>query len=422
MYKQKTLKNGLRLILSPLKETQAVTVLVLVGVGSRHEEKQINGISHFIEHMMFKGTNKRPTSLDITKELDSVGASFNAFTSKDHTGYYIKISSDKVELAFDLLSDMLFYSKYNEVEINKEKGVIIEEINMYEDNPLMSIDHFIENTIYGDNSLGWLISGSREVIKSINQEKILKYINEYYQPANMIVTVAGNFNVSKVQTLTKKYFLEQVKSSKAKDYKKIKLNQDKQKIQIKYKKTEQVMLALGFLGYSFFHKNYYAQTLLAVILGGNMSSRLFTEIREKRGLAYFVRADAHAFKDTGSFIVMAGLDKTRINPAIALILQELKKIKNDGVTAKELKSAKEFIKGKLILELEDSESIADWYGKQELLTGKMLTPEQKLKKVMAVKLSDIQKVAKDIFKQNKINLALIGPYKDKKSFEKLLKI
>jgi len=422
MYKIKKLQNGLKLILSPLKETKAVTVLVLVGVGSRYEQKNINGVSHFIEHMMFKGTKKRPTSLDITKELDSVGANYNAFTSKDHTGYYIKIASDKIELAFDLLSDMIFNSKFASEEIKKERGVIIEEINMYEDNPIFYISHLFEETVFGNHPLGWMISGSKLTIKRVRGQQILDYKNDFYQPNNMVVAVAGKFKEKQINSMVDKYFNSSAKKKKIKKVLSQKVSQKQPKIALKFKETEQVHLALGFPALSFFDKNYYALTLLTIILGGNMSSRLFTEIREKRGLAYYIKADVSPYQDTGTLMVQAGLDKQRIEPAINVILDELKKVKKDGVTSKELKSAKEYLKGKIILELEDSENIADWFGKQELLLNKILTPEQRLKKVFAVKLTDIQKVAKDIFRQNKINLALIGPYKEKKQFQKLLKL
>ncbi len=422
MYKIKTLKNGLRLILSPLKETKAVTVLVLVGVGSRYEQKNINGVSHFIEHMMFKGTKKRPTSLDISKELDGVGANFNAFTSKDHTGYYIKIASDKIELAFDLLSDMIFNSKFELEELNKERGVIVEEINMYEDNPLFYISHLFEETVFGNHPLGWQISGPKQVIKKVTRKQILDYKDSFYQPKNMLVTVAGKFEQNKVNNLANKYFISQIKSKQTKTPKKIKIEQKKPQLNLKYKETQQVHLSLGFPAYSYFNKNYYALSLLTIILGGNMSSRLFTEIREKRGLAYYIKADISSYQDTGIFTVQAGLDKQRIDSAIEVILSELKKVRTNGVTSKELKAAKEYLKGKIILELEDSENIADWYSKQELLLHKILTPEQRLKKVFAVNLSNIKRAAADVIKENKLNMAIIGPYKDKKKFQKLLKI
>ena len=422
MYQKIKQKNGLKLILAPLKQTKAVTVSVLLPVGSRYETKNINGVSHFVEHLMFKGTKKRPTSLDITKELDSVGAEFNAFTGKDQTGYYIKIAADKIELAFDLLSDMIFNSVFDAKEIEKERGVIIEEINMYQDNPLLHIDSLFEQTVFSNHRLGWLISGPKTVIKNISRSQILNYKNKFYQPANIVLTVAGNFNKNKVTQLTKKYFNNSAKKSSSPKFEKIKINQTKPRVSISFKETEQIQFCLGFPSYSLTDARIFPLYILAVILGGNMSSRLFTTIREQHGLAYYIKAGINSYQDAGTLVVQAGVDKKRVKQSISLILQELEKIKKQGVTVTELKSAKEFLKGKLVLDLEDSENVADWYGKQELLLKKMYTPDQRMKKVMAVNQDQIKKAAQDIIKQQKLNLALIGPFKTKTEFEKLLKL
>jgi len=421
MFQRSKLKNGLTLITAPLKETKAVTILVLLPVGSRYEAKNINGVSHFIEHLIFKGTKKRPTSLDISKELDSVGAEFNAFTGKDHTGYYIKVAAENIELAFDILSDILFNSVFDSQEITKERGVIVEEINMYHDNPLIYLPALFERTVFGDSSLGRLISGPKKVIRNISRQQILNYKNKFYCPNKMIVTVAGSFSKAKVNSLIKKYFgPSQARKTKS-VFPKIKVKQTKPQINLMFKKTEQVQLGLGFPAYSIFDQRIYPLYLLAVILGGNMSSRLFTIVREKYGLAYYIKTDIGGYQDTGSFLIQAGLDKNRVEQALSLILAELKKVKEVGVTAKELKSAKEFLKGKLVLELEDSESVADWYGKQELLLNKMNTPAERLKKIFAVNQNQIKKVAQDLIQEQKLNLAVIGPFKKKEEFVKLLK-
>ncbi len=422
MYQRLKLKNGLQLILSPLKETKAVTILAMFPVGSRYEAKSTNGVSHFIEHLMFKGTKKRPTSLDITRELDSVGAEFNAFTSKDHTGYHIKISADEVELAFDILSDMLFNSVFDSAEIDKERGVIIEEINMYEDNPLMYIDSIFEQTVFSNHPLGWLISGPRQVIKDVSREDILKYKNQFYQPHNMVLTVAGNFDKTKVLNLTKKYFNQKSDQATKTNFAEFAAKQAAPRQSILFKDTEQVQVCLGFPAYSLADKEFFPITLMSVILGGNMSSRLFTSIREEHGLAYYVKAAPTFYQDTGAFVVQAGLRKEKVYDGIKLILAELKKFRDKGFTSKELKSAKEFLKGKLVLELEDSESVAEWYGKQQLLLGEIFTPEQRLKKILSVSAAEIKKVAASVIAQPKINLALIGPFKSESEFKNLLKL
>ena len=422
MYQKQKLTNGLTLITAPLKETKAATVLVLLPVGSRYETKNLNGASHFVEHLLFKGTKKRPTSLDLTKELDAVGAEYNAFTSKDHTGYYIKLAAEKIELAFDILADMIFNSTFPPSEIEKERGVIIEEINMYQDNPLMYLPILFGQTIFGRHPLGWSIAGPKKVIKKISRHDLLSYKEKHYQPGQMVLTVAGNFKDSPVKNLAKKYFgFSQGRKNKI-NFSQIKINQHQPQLGLLFKKSEQVQLGLGFPAYALGDRRIFPLYLLAVILGGNMSSRLFTVVREQHGLAYYIKTELDAFQDSGIFLVAAGLDKKRINQAITLILQELKKIRTNGVAVKELADAKNFLKGKLVLELEDSESVADWYGKQQLLLNKIYTPEERLKKIFAVSQMQIKKVAWQLFQQKQLNLALIGPFKKKGKFEKLLKI
>lgn len=421
MYKKTQLKNGLRLITVPNKGTKAVTVLILLPVGSRYETKDIGGLSHFIEHMMFKGTERRPTTLDISKELDSIGAEYNAFTSKDYTGYYIKSSAEKLGLSFDILSDMLFHSTIKQEELDKERGVIVEEINMYEDNPLMHVESMFEELVFGDHPLGWQIAGTREVIKTVPREKMVSYLSHYYQPANMIIIVAGKIREKQVVQLTRAHFGKDG-GKKFRKFFSYGQSQKSPRMKLVFKETEQVQLCLGFPGLSYFDKDIHALQLLSIILGGNMSSRLFVNIREKHGLCYFIRAAAELYHDTGTFVIQAGLDKSRIKDAIRLILEELKKVKKNGVTKKELQDAKDFLKGKMVLRLEDSESLADYFGKQELFFKKLETPEDKLKKYFRVRAKDILDAARKIIVQERLNLALIGPYKDKKEFIDLLKL
>jgi predicted Zn-dependent peptidase len=415
------LSNGLTVITAPLAETKAVTVLVYIPVGSRFEKKDNNGVSHFIEHLMFKGTKRRPSSTDITKELDAVGAEFNAFTGKEYTGYYIKAAAEHIELAFDVLSDMLFASVFDQAEIDKERGVILEEINMYEDNPLMYVDNIFENIVYQDHPLGRLIIGPREVIKNVARKNILTYRDTFYSPRNMFITVAGKCTTSQVGRLSKKYFGQRAATFKKTAFTKFRSKQAAPRVSIMRKDTEQIQLCLGFPAYGLTDKRLAALTLLSVVLGGNMSSRLFVSVREKHGLAYFVKAAAEAYQDTGSFIVQAGLDKKRLHQAISLIMEELKKVCDRGVTNHELATAKDFVRGKLVLGLEDSEAVADWFGKQQMLLGKLETPEQKLKKLDRVTADQIKKVANEVFDDSKINLAVIGPFDSDKQFMPLLR-
>lgn len=417
-----TLKNGTRIILHPQKETKAVTILVLYGVGSRYESENLAGISHFLEHMMFKGTTRRPNTLALTKELDQVGAEFNAYTSVDHTGYWIKVNSEHLDLGLDMLSDMLHNSKFEIEEINREKGTIIEEINMYEDTPRRQVDNELMKIVFKGNALARDIAGYKKTVNSTTREKMVAYLNSHYTPKNCVISIAGKFNVVQVQKYIAKYFGQTDNQDKKNNFIKFKEHQTSPQLEIKYKKTEQVHLSFGFPGFKISDSNLLATQILATILGGSMSSRLFINIRERHGLCYYINASHDAVEDTGIFQIKAGLDKKRILPAIKLILDEIRNIKNKGISHEELNKAKEFLKGHLILEMEDSSSVADWYGKQELMLGKLKTPEEKIKEIMAVKKTVVDKVAKEIFQNKKLNLALIGPYKNEQVFLKLLKI
>ncbi len=418
------LKNKLTVLLTPQKETQAVAVLVMVGVGSRYESENIAGIAHFIEHMLFKGTKKRPTTLALSKELDKVGAQFNAYTADDHTCFYIKINKENLKIALDLLSDMLWNSKLEKKEVEREKGTIIEEIHMQrEDNPQKHTMSLLAETIFKGNKLGHDGLGTKKTVKAITQKQIKNFKNKYYIPQNIVIGIAGNINLKEIKNLIKKYFTNsRVSSHKNIKFEKFKPKQTQPRINLKYKNSAQAHLAFGFLGPSLIDKDYCAGKLLALILGGSMSSRLFIKIRERQGLCYHIHSDLDSYQDTGVLDIYAGLDKNRIEQAIKLILKELKKIKDKGVTTEELKRAQENLKGHLILNLEESQNLASWYAQQQLLIGKTKTPEQRIYDIMKVKKVDVEKAAKKIFQTNKINLAMIGPFKDKQRFKKLLKI
>ncbi|MEK7653289.1 MAG: pitrilysin family protein [Patescibacteria group bacterium] len=417
MYKKTIFKNGIRLVAAPLKETQTATILVLFKVGSRYENKGNNGISHFIEHMMFKGTKKRPTTLDLSKALDGVGAEFNAFTGKDYTGYYVKSDNKHLSLAIDVLSDMLTSSKFDEKEINREKGVIVEEINMYEDNPIMFVEDLLEQIMFGKNPLGSSIAGTRKSVRGSSRRKMMSYWQKFYQGKNIVIGLAGNFNTVHLKEIEKKFVFS---SGQAKNiFKVAKSKQKSPRVMVRHKETEQVQLAIGFPAYSYANKKIYALQVLNVILGGNMSSRLFLQVRERNGLAYAIRSWLNVYEDTGGLIIQAGLDKIRIEKAIGLIMDELRKVKK-SVKTEEIRRAKDYLAGKLAIDLEDSSSLSQWYGQQELLTGKILTPEEKIKKVMAVTLKDIQQAAKEVINFKKLNLAIIGPFKNEDKFLKLI--
>jgi len=425
MYQQKKLANKFPVLLIPKNDSKSLTLLVLYKVGSRYENLAVDhGVSHFIEHLMFKGTKNRPTTLDISKELDGIGAEFNAFTGKDYTGYYIKANAAKAELACSILSDMLNNSLFDAQEIEREKGVIIEEIKMYEDQPMYFSEMLFERLVFSGNNLGEDIAGTEASIHKMTRQDILDYRNRFYQPQNAIIAVAGKIPKTLYKTLNKyfgQYQLAKNVQAPSK-FQPFKNEQKEPRFLLEYRDTKQVHLALGFPAYSYFHKDFYALNLLSVILGGNMSSRLFINVRERKGLCYYIKAQADVYEDTGNLMIRAGLEKNKIQEAIKIILQELREIKVKGVTAKELQMAKDFIVGRTVLQLEESNASAEFFAKQHLLTKTILTPDEKFKKINAVTAGQIKKVAQDILRKDKFNLAMISPFRDKKEFTKLLSL
>lgn len=422
LYQRTVLKNGTRVISVPSHDTQALTVLVQFEVGSRYETAALSGASHYIEHMMFKGTKRRPSTMDISRDLDAVGADYNAFTGKDHTAYYIRLAATHADLAVDMLHDMLFHSAYAAKECGRERDVILEEINMYEDNPLMHAEEVLESEMYPDSPLGRVITGTHASMHGITREMLMTYRDRYYRPSRMVISIAGKIG-PEVMPLIEKTF-GAIKEPKTKDpaFARAEVRTGSPRLKLKFKDTEQVLAVLGFPGYHYGHNKLAALSVLTTLLGGGMSSRLFTQVRERRGLAYSVNADVSVYQDTGTFTVFAGLAKPKLEEGIRTILSELGKVVKNGVTAEETLRAKEYIKGKTVLALESSSALAGFFAKQELLTGKIDTPEDKLARISAVTRDDVRAVAAELFRTGKLTAAIIGPYKDPKPFMKLLKI
>lgn len=420
-YKKHTLKNGLRIILAPMQETQTATVLVMIGVGSRYEKESEAGLSHFIEHMMFKGTKKRPTTLHISEELDAIGGEFNAFTSKDVTAYYAKTDSKHLKTALDVIADMYLNSKLDSLEIEKEKGTIIQEINMREDNPMGDVGDVFEKLLYKKNSLGRYVIGYKKTVASFQRKNFIDYLKRFYVANDTVVAVAGKFNELEVITQLKKYF-RQMKKGQKPLLRKIAEKQKSPAVEIKFKKTDQTHFSIGNRAYPENHKDRFVLGLLSIILGGNMSSRLFIEIREKRGLAYYVRTNNENYQDCGYLTTQAGVEHENFALAVATILQEYKKIATEKVTEKELQRAKDYIKGKSVMGLESSDEVAMFFIAQEIRKQKILTIQEIFQRIDKVTSSDILRVAKDIFRTDKLNLAVIGPHKNQAKLEALLKI
>jgi predicted Zn-dependent peptidase len=411
MMKPQTLKNGMRVHLAPFEGTDAVTVLVLTNVGSRYEDNAVWGGSHFIEHLMFKGTEKRPNTIDISRTLDRYGAEFNAYTGKDLTGYYVKIAADKTPVAVDLLHDMLFNSLYDPEEMDRERKVIIEEIKMYEENPIMHVNDLLEQAMFAGSTLGKDIAGTPESMMAMKREDIIAYRDRHYIPEEMVVIVSGAVPENAMELLEETFgsvtsdqkpgVYEEVEDWKA---------QSEVRVVRQEKPLKQIQIALGFPTVGRKHDDMPALKLLASILGGAMSSRLFIEVRERRGLCYSIRSSADAYDDIGAFEIRSGLDVDRLEEAMEAIFAELEKVKKDGVTEEELQYAKDRLEGGMKLSLENSSRRAEFIGRQELYFGEVKTPEERIAAYEQVSRDDILRVAKEVFVTDRLSVAAIGPF------------
>ena len=420
--KKITLKNGMDLLLVPQTGAASMTLLVLSKVGSRYETAKLSGASHFIEHLMFKGTAKRPTTRDISQELDGYGAEYNAYTGKDMTGYYIKMDAAHTDAAVDMLHDMLFHSKFDPDELNRERGVIIEEIKMYEDNPRDHIADLLEEKMFHGSTLGWNIAGTRQTVSQMKRADMLAYRDAYYVPGRMTVVLAGKIQPG-VQKLFAQTFGHVAAPKKRQDAPFACFKQPKKlanSIAYLEKKTEQVQLTLGFYGFPYGHDDRYVAQLMGLILGGTMSSRLFIEIRERRGLCYAIRAGHDSLEDVGAFTVSAGLDKARFPEAVKAIYGELNRIMQEPVSKGELERAKEHIQGRMRLAFEDSAARAEWYGRQWVFERKLETPEKRLAKIRKVTADDIRRVARTVLNPQRMVAAAIGPLGNSAKFKRLI--
>ena len=417
-----TLKNGLRIVLAPRDGAETASVFVMSGTGSRYETREENGLAHFLEHMFFKGTKKRPSARAISEELDGIGSVYNAFTAKERTAYYAKVSSQYLDTALDVIADIYLNSLLPAKEITKERGAIIQEIDMYEDMPMRTVDNVFDDLIFGEeHPLGRTILGPKKNIRSFKRADFATYLKRHYVPANTVVAIAGNFSRAKVLAKIKREF-GHLKAGTASEYIAFASMQDTPRVAIKEKKTDQTQVMLGVPAYPYLHKDEYALVVLAAILGSGMSSRLFLEVREKRGLAYSVHAWAEKYPDTGYFVAQAGVEHGKLGKAIQTILAEFRKIKRAPVSAAELAKAKAHLKGTLALSLEASDAVAENAAASLINLGRVRSLEEVLAGVDAVSASDVMRVARDIFKSEKLNLAVIGPHDYKEKLLALLRV
>lgn len=421
-FKTQILSNGLTVVKVPSSDAESVVVDFFVKTGSRSERPEESGISHFLEHFLFKGTKKYPSALAISELVDSIGGEMNANTGKEHTQFFIKASSQYLTLVFEVLTDMLSNPLLDARELEREKGVIVEEINMYKDTPTAEIHNVLESTMWPGHALGRDIAGSKETVAKFNRQMFRDYMHRHYQMPNMILGVSGKFDDEVLERLIKKYWSRAPRREFG-GWEKVGGKQTAPRVKVDYKKTEQAHLALGFKGLSYEDPRNYPLMVLSAILGGGMSSRLFIEVRERRGLAYYVRAGAGNYQDTGAFVIGSGVKVDKIEEALLVIANELRCAKKDKVPPKELLKAKEYLKGRTTLALEDNQARLDWYLEEKAFHRKVLTPREVFRAIDKVSAFDIKKIASEILNRNNATLAVIGPYKGKdKAFLRLLKV
>lgn len=435
----KTLPNGLRFVMIHMDAVESVTVEAFVRAGSRDEDPIKAGLAHYLEHMVFKGTSLYPSPSAVSTAADSVGAEINAGTGKERTGYYLKVSTEHTELAFKIVSQLVFDPLLRLPDIKRELGVIKQEIAMYNDLPTHKVSSIYDELMFGETSLAWDIAGYTDTVEKITREDMVMFLDRFYKPSNMVLAVAGKFQAEReIMELAERWFggggvrvLSEVRSIRPPRGTSLRglngtpstsVTRTEERVKLFPKQTEQAHLILGVRGRPLGSPDRYKELVLSAILGGGMSSRLFTEIREKRGLAYYVRSDVDHYTDMGHFSTRAGVKVEKVEEAIQVILKEVGKIRERGeIGEEELKKAKEYVKGKLVLNLEETDSVADFFGEMELLEGKITTLEDIKAGIDKVTIQDVQLLAADLFCQENIRLAVVGPYTKLERFEKLLK-
>ncbi|MCX5678534.1 MAG: pitrilysin family protein [Candidatus Omnitrophica bacterium] len=412
------LKNGLRTMACPMAGMESVAIGVWVRAGGRYESAKISGISHLLEHLLFKGTATRDM-MTIKQEIEGRGGSFNGFTSEEHTCYLVKLLGKDAELGIDILSDMVLNPKLDESEIAKEKEVIIEEIKMYKDMPAQYVHEILTEEMWPGQPLGMPLAGTVESVKAISRSEVMEYKEAFYNPSNIFVIGAGNIDEDILAAMSKKY-LSAPASGQASKFEKVKISQDRPCLNLNTKKTEQTHLAFGFRAVDRFHPDKHALSIANIILGANMSSRLFHIVRDEMALCYEISSSIRRYEDCGELDVSAGVDDRKLIKAIEVILKELARLAKEPILEGELRRAKEYYRGQLLFALEDTMSHMLWLGEKVVAGEKDLVARSILEKVEAVSIEDIMRVSKDLFKDNNLNLAIIGPCGDEKQIKEVL--
>ncbi|HEX4929109.1 MAG TPA: pitrilysin family protein [Gaiellaceae bacterium] len=418
VYERFSLANGLRILTAPMPHAQSVSCFVMLAAGSRYETAETNGIAHFAEHMFFKGTERRPTARDIAGEIDAIGGEFNAFTGKEYTGYYVRCAAATRDTALDVLVDMIRNSTFDPDEIEREKGVIIEEMNMYFDTPRDFIGGVYESLLYGDQPLGWDIIGRKETVRGATRESFTEYTDKWYRPSRMVVGVGGQLGNGLPERLED--LLGDMEQRETGSPAPVALNGNGSRVKVHTKQSDQAHLVIGVRSRPIVDPDRYVLQILATVLGGGMSSRLFTEVRERRGLAYYVFGTNHAYTDAGSLYAQSGVDINRIDDAVTTIVEQFKLLTDETVPSVELEKARNFAKGRFVLQLESPHGTILFGLRREVLEGRAEEPQAVLDALDAVTAEDVQRVAREILASG-FHLAVIGPFDDAARFEKLLR-
>ena len=419
-FERQTLANGVRVLTAPMPQAQSVTCTLMFAAGSRYETRETNGIAHFAEHMFFKGTERRPTARQIAGEIDQIGGEFNAFTGKEYTGYYVKCAAVHRDVALDVLVDMIRHSRFETDEIEREKGVIVEEMNMYFDTPREYIGGLYDALLYDDQPLGWDIIGRKETVRAATRETFLDYLDRWYNPERLVVGIGGKIEGDLLPHLES--LLGDLDGTSPGQPQPVLLSEDGARVKVHTKASDQAHICLGVRSYPLEHPARYVLQVLATILGGGMSSRLFSEVRERRGLAYYVVGINHSYTDAGSLYSQAGVDINRIDEAVTTVAAELRRIAEEPVPPDELAKARNFAKGRFVLQLESPQGMIAYGLRREVLEGRAAEPEEVLAAVDAVTAEDVQRVAQDVVAADALKLAVIGPFDDPERFEKLLAV
>jgi predicted Zn-dependent peptidase len=417
VFERQELSNGIRVLTAPMPQAQSTSCVIMYAAGSRYETAQTSGIAHFAEHMFFKGTERRRTARDISGEIDGIGGEFNAFTSKEYTGYYVRCAAEHRDVALDVLFDMLRHSRFEPEEIDREKGVIVEEMRMRIDTPRDYVGTLYDELLYGDQPLGWEILGREDSVRAATRDTFVDYLDTWYRPERMIIGIGGRVGDDLLDHLDG--LAGDLESRATGAATPVEIPQNGTSIALHTKDSDQAHLILGARSYPLGHPDRYALQMLSVILGGGMSSRLFTEVRERRGLAYYVYAQAQAYTDAGTLAAQAGVDLNRIDDAVATIVGELRKIANEPVPAEELAKAQSFGKGRFALQLESPHGTLMFGMRREVLEGSAEEPQEVIDGINAVTLDDVQRVAQDVI-GGRLYLALVGPFDDPARFEPII--